>query len=434
VCAGAICAAAAIAVAVACIPELPSDAPSDASNEAAAGGMVEGTGASGSGDGTGSVGNDDDDGGDDGGGDGQGPLGPFCGDGLIDLDAGEQCDPGPGGSTTCVHCMMQCPDGGIFWEANNHCYQMAAPSAQLQPASGTQATASDECTVLGRTTHVVTFGSHKEYARVGDGFDAGPLWVGLYGIPPKQEYYALNPLEPGWAPTCSGCYAQTLDAGTQLPPAVSGDKSVAFCVQAVPGAGMHTWQAIKCTGVNPKLRVLCESEPEGLFAHPSGNGMYVISLVYTEDRKQYLFDPNPVYPDMADANCRSAGGRLVVLETREEREQLWKALGPVTPQNQPFFFWIGLSQGDAGRLDAPWTWDDGTPAEVYASPWGENEPRTTGVGLTTRAYLQHSATPTLVSDDTLAQNDMPLLSYGGGALPYVCEFELRRRDGGAFDQ
>src|SRR5688500_7454739 len=49
-----------------------------------------------------------------------------CGDGFIDDDAGERCDPGEAvaTSTTCIDCAIQCT-GGFIDPESGHCYFLA---------------------------------------------------------------------------------------------------------------------------------------------------------------------------------------------------------------------------------------------------------------------------------------------------------------------
>ncbi|MDP9151188.1 MAG: hypothetical protein M3O36_14770, partial [Myxococcota bacterium] len=95
------------------------------------------------------------------------PSGPTCGDGYIDVESGEECDPGTsltgvavlGGCT--ADCRMQCP-AGLVWTKNGHCYQLAsATAAGLQEAIR-------GCSSL--AAHVVTFASEAELSAIADFF------------------------------------------------------------------------------------------------------------------------------------------------------------------------------------------------------------------------------------------------------------------------
>jgi hypothetical protein len=161
-------------------------------------------------------------------------------------------------------------------------------------------------------------------------------------------------------------------------------------------------------------------------------------LVWTYGKKTYVYGFNPLPADAAEQTCRALGGRLIVLRSRDEREQLWKELVNQSFVPTPVSVWIGLSKGpvsgvaDAGidgdASDAAsgggtasgWIWDDDASADAYPSPWGWGRPHT---GESTRAYL-YSEQPA-ASDNTLARNDGPMPA----ALPYVCELDVG--DGGA---
>jgi hypothetical protein len=111
------------------------------------------------------------------------------------------------------------------------------------------------------------------------------------------------------------------------------------------------------------------------------------------------------------------GGRLLVLESREEREQLWRELSRLT-LSQPRL-WIGLSPVGVSTVDAGgdggaafWVWDDGTRTDApdaHPLPWGIGEP-----AMTSRALLTYETQRPI--DNTLAETDDTAV-----ALPYVCQ-------------
>jgi hypothetical protein len=120
--------------------------------------------------------------------------------------------------------------------------------------------------------------------------------------------------------------------------------------------------------------------------------------------------------DDAENDCRSMGGTLVVLQSRDEREQLWRELSRLPPGNggTPAFIWIGLSLADGGSPDAgPWVWDDDAAADAYPSPWGDGQPS----GVFGRAYLtQNIQLPPI--DDSLGRN---ALKDPATKFQYVCQ-------------
>ncbi len=334
-----------------------------------------------------------------------------CGDGFIDLAAGEQCDP-PGapdaGSLGCsAKCQVLC--SGLRWSLNNHCYELM-PAA----ASSLQGEASSRCANFRGGGHVVTFASEGEldavtrYLAVADG---GPFWVGLWQAPDK--FNSVNAYEPGWSPSCPGCYAHTPAPKAPLPrsPEAVADQTAVGCVEGFTDPAKGAWDQYPCSG-SAALRVVCEHEPEGVHSSPCEAGI-CIDLVATYSTKTYVYQPAMSTWTDAEAQCRGLGGTLVVLQSRDEREQLWRELSrlPVPPPR----IWIGLAPGPvpSGDGGTTWIWDDGTNgegADAYPSPWADGQP-----SGSTPAFLSHSSTQPPV-DDTLAHTDATVR-----ALPYVCQ-------------
>jgi hypothetical protein len=337
---------------------------------------------------------------------------PGCGDGYIDLAQGEQCDPGDAGSSGCTStCRVLCPRG-LVWPNNNHCYQLAATSQRSLTPEG----ASLLCTDLGG--HVVTFASEDEFQRVANHFqavDAGLFWVGLQIS--GNAYLSLGAYEPGWGTKCSGCYAYTVDASQGLPRSdASAPTTGQGCVAASTAIQVTSWMTYPCNA--PPTHVICEREPSGVQSKECDAGV-CIDLVATHGAKRYAYQAAPVKADVAETMCHGLDGGLVVLQSRDEREQLWHELSKLQPP--PLRVWIGLHLVDGGATDggAAWVWDNGVvanDADAYPSPWGNAQP--VADGPTPRAYLSSAApftSPTF--DDTLAHNDDRTVT----TLPYVCE-------------
>jgi|HubBroStandDraft_2_1064218.scaffolds.fasta_scaffold04290_5 hypothetical protein len=329
-----------------------------------------------------------------------------CDDGYIDLSIGEQCDPGPtagdAGLAGCSdQCKMLCPEGFV-WPQNNHCYESAAGSADTLDME-----AVNRCAAMGG--HVVTFASEAEFQAVSQSFDVGGFWVGL--APSDPPYDSVVAYEPGWSTTCSGCFAHTADPTQALARFdADPDSGTEDCVQGVTGADAGPWLKYACTG-GAALHVLCEREPVGFQSQQCDAGV-CIDLVATFGTKRYVYQDEPASPDAAQQACQSLGGRLVTLDSRDEREQLWLELSKLTEAVSPTAIWIGLSVGADGG--SAWTWDDGEPLDARPSPWGDREPHAPSTTTSPRAYLEHFATPPL--DDTLARNEGPVAT-----LPFVCE-------------
>lgn len=340
--------------------------------------------------------------------DAQSPPNPRCGDGIIQLSRGEQCDPGvtlapdaTSGACT-ADCKMACGDAGFVWKGNNHCYTL-----DPRPAGSLDEVASGYCTQIG--AHIVTFASDTELGEVVTNVNpGGPFWVGFDPfVGEANEYTALAQFEPGWSPTCPGCYAQTADATAPLPGSPQG------CVEALsePDA---SWQQYPCSDAG-KIRVICEREPTGTIAERCDGGV-CIDVVWTFGQKSYLFVSGSQKASAAgaEAYCQSFGGSLVVLQSRDEREQLWRELGKASV-GQPGSFWIGLS-----NRHGSWIWDDDAGLDAYPSPFGANPSGGNG----SQAYLSWtSALPTPVNQ-TLAHDDVAATTV----LDFVCQ--LPPTDGG----
>jgi hypothetical protein len=355
-----------------------------------------------------------------------GPVAGYCGDGFIDPVAGEQCDPGTipgeGGIAGCSSdCQVECP-GGLVWNRNNHCYQMAGTAFALQTDTFGFPSAAGLCQSEG--SHVVTFASQDELEAVVGQFDAGTFWVGLQTG--SAGYDSVVPYEPGWSATCPGCFAVTSDAGLAPYSDPLADGGTANCV-AAPGDPTQPWQQYPCS-MTPRFRsapvqVICEFEPVGRRSTPCEAGT-CIDVVATYLTKRYVFVENSLSADDAASSCATLGGTLVVLETPEEREQLWLELSRLTAVS-PGAIWIGMSEVEGAGGQSPWQWDDGESELAYPSPWGDMQPargrpfgspRNPGGSFTTRrAFLWHQSG----EDDTLAHNDYPF-----AALPYVCELAV----------
>jgi len=349
-----------------------------------------------------------------------GPPAPLatCGDGIIDLAAGEQCDPGPGAGDAGIggcspSCQMQCSAGAPPWSVNHHCYQLARPA---RASSFRSASA-----ICAGAAHVVTFASEEEFQfalpLAGGG---SPFWIGISTGSPSSSPYSEAPFEPSWSLGCPGCYAHTVVPDADLPafPDAGVEGGVLDCLVALSDPS-QPWQQYPCRGLpGEALDVVCELEPVGRQSKSCEAGI-CIDLVKTHGAKGYVYHANRATPDSASRACVALGGRLVVLQSRDEREQLWRELSRLTVA--PSAVWIGLSQVSPASFQVPagtWAWDDHSPADgpgAYPSEWAIGQPRRAG---TTRAFLYHDSHAPAI-DDTLARNE-PTLTISG-TLPYVCE-------------
>jgi hypothetical protein len=329
------------------------------------------------------------------------PPSSRCGDGIVDLSRREQCDPGPFGDAAASNgctasCQVDC-DGGFVWDRNNHCYSVALGAA------GALLIANNVC---GTTGHVVTFSSEEELDAVVSALDAGTFWVGMQqGI---AKYVSLVHLEPGWEPGCAGCFAHTPNPNAPLPGPDAATVGPA-CVEGFSDLDA-SWREIACSGLTLRERpaVVCEREPAGRLWRTCDAGE-CFDLRFTWPRKTYVLLRDSAGPDYARSACAALGGILVVLESRDEREQLWKELAtiPGLLGTGAYGFLIGLATDDAGA----WTWADDAGRDADPPPWAFRQPRDGG----TQAYLYENAGTAPAVDDTLAH------SAAAPAWPYVCQ-------------
>jgi hypothetical protein len=356
---------------------------------------------------------------------------PFCGDGLIQLglgapsdatasDAGggvvakEECDPTDAGALGCTRvCTVDCVSGYVDPDTN-HCYQAGGKASSYKDAI-------DECAKIG--SHVVTFSTDDERNKVLDAGLNGSafFWVGLAQDPTALAYTAAATGEPGWAQgnplPCTGCFARVGNA-TQIPKRPDAGGGQLPCVG--DGKGQGTWFQIPASLPNPStgaIGVLCEREPPGLSHEPCEAGT-CIAIKDTASRKRYVVPRGDGTAAEAEEACKRFGpvGRLVVLETREEREALMKEVSRVLAESGasgtvPATVWIGLSR--TTDRDASWLWENGSTETSYPVVWGDKEPKPAAppvarayVGLDSKDY-----------DIQLAHADAP-----EKRRPFVCEY------------
>lgn len=271
-----------------------------------------------------------------------------CGDGFIDDDAGESCDPGDASAASCTDCNVRCPGGKVDPESG-HCYYLAE--------AGTYQQAILACA----GGHVVTLESDREAAIV-DGLTSSPYWVGVSYQAAIGGYRAEVTTEPGFPADggCTGCYVRSLersDGGTD-------------CVVARDGG----WSLSACDPTT--ATVVCEREAPGQRSFYC-QGPWCSTIPFTLNAKRYLLYLDTAARTAEDAARECAqyeGGRLVTFDSREERAQLVREIIRVLGEEAPTFTaWIGVAS-DGGT----WTWDDGTVVDDAGrpSPWGAGQPST----------------------------------------------------------
>jgi hypothetical protein len=308
-----------------------------------------------------------------------------CGDGVIDLDAGEECDPGEAGAAVgCGACKVECAGGSID-RATGHCYYAAARAASI-------AAAVTACRDAGG--HVTTFASETEMGFVADASPSDDFWVGISRSPflgPSAYAPPSGSIEPGWSPSCAGCYAHIpADSG-----AIPGDPSVGTgdCILARKNAALP-WVQVACESPSTPRGTICEREPPGSRSVFCIGGV-CFDVPATAGIKRYLLVPNAVRADDARGSCETAEGTLVAFDSREEREQVAREVALPRVAAAVDSFWIGLATGGDG---GPWAWEG--DASTALLPWGEREPVLPGgrafvriVPTTTDSELAHAAGP-----------------------------------------
>jgi hypothetical protein len=349
------------------------------------------------------------------------PPPPLCGNGLIDRDAGEACDPGEAGAVGCTAtCKIDCGDGGLVDEATAHCYFL--PAEQQRDYMN----ASMDC--LMASAHPVTFTSPRELDVVAAWAPTAlpGFWIGFVKSSDSAGYIADSPHdEPGWEATnCTGCYAATFDGGIPRSAAFdAGTATACVIAPAVPKLGDKPWLQWTCDAVGTGPRTVCEREPPGSSTQAC-NGAFCVDLAFTHGAKRYLLFAQPATGDAAEAQCAQfPGGLLVTLDSPEEREELWSEIASADPSITQI--WIGLAlDADAG---GSWTWSDGTPLGADGGPpvpWGDKQPVDGGAS---RAYLQRLAAQDVV-DNQLAQNFNHTPPMADAAvpvsLPFVCQLPV----------
>ncbi len=317
-------------------------------------------------------------------------VGPPCGDGVIDIEAGEQCDPGSldAGAQCTSTCAIVC-DGGLYDERTGHCYTAAGREV-------TYTIAKASCQALGG--HVVTFASEDEYTKIVT-WNPTAFWIGLAFDDQGLAWMTPSGVEPGWLQPlrCPGCYAH-LEAGATIFPQ-GGFAKPQPCL--VGSQLLPQWAQYPCTFV---LGAICEREPLGSYAQNCLGGR-CITLRATFGTKRYVYVSTPATAASAKSSCIENGGTLVVLETREEREQLAHELLHLVPAT-PTAVWIGLTRKS---VIEPWLWEDRQALEAHPIVWGDREPKVRGLSAA-------MAIKPGIFDTQLARAD-----DGTSLLTYVCE-------------
>ncbi len=292
-------------------------------------------------------------------------VGPWCGNGLIEYDAGEECESNGSTSGCTDACAMTCD--GYKDDASFHCYYVVPQHARtIFAARG-----------LCKKSNLVHFGSQDEHNAVLQNLKAlrdtggyAPFYVALQQATGTRITTRWEPLVAGvagWSPTCPGCYQGVVTLDTDQPDA--GDAGCACqnalqCAssmgrtQATPGGQIAP---IGCVSERP-LGVVCERNPSGNHTKlcPEVGGI-CITLASTHHKKSYVLTSQEVRPPEVDATCARIGATAVVFDTSLEREEIAEAVSELG--DSAYKFWIGLS-----KTGGKWMWADGVAGDFGNRP------------------------------------------------------------------
>ncbi len=276
-------------------------------------------------------------------------IGPVCGNGLIEYDAGEECE--PNGSTNdhaCVDCKVVC--SGYKSPTSLHCYYVPSQRANTVLA------AQGACRGGSELIHLGSGPEHNALVEnlIVDGGSLGPFYVALQEVTGEKLQPRWEPLVagvPGWGPGCPACYAGGLllmkgrtDGGT------AGECGCSTQCAAASGVGPIV--PIGCRlDAGQNLRVVCERTPPGRHAAECDAGTCIV-IASTHDHKRYTLVRRDVTGADAVAACGAIGASLATFKTHGEREEIAQAITELG--SDTFKFWIGLEKRGSG-----WFWQDG---------------------------------------------------------------------------
>jgi hypothetical protein len=338
----------------------------------------------------------------------------FCGDGVINPDAGEECDPGPDASaaallacplTPAPGCQVgNCPsDGGTFAfsdPASHHCYFSMNDTTDITTAAAI---------CVANLAHVVRFVSAREVELVAPRAPTSPFWVGLRETAlDSGSWVAPEPTdEPGWSQGCGGCFAQ-VNGGT-IAPSTGPDPlaNIGECVVAANDTST-LWTQSPCKAVSHET--MCEREPVGTRTTPCAYGA-CFTVAATVTSKRYVLYGSREPASGAISVCQTLGGQLAAFDSPEEREQVGYEIGRQTVIDGGSMgvgdYWIGLGS-DAGV----WTWDGPQAGTLSPLPWAVGQPSASDAGL--RAYVtvqSETLNSELATVDTQGASHYPLCQY-----------------------
>jgi cysteine-rich repeat protein len=330
------------------------------------------------------------------------PAVALCGNGHIDPE--EFCDPGTTANPGCSsQCQIVCPLPDYLDSTSNHCYFPVT-------AAGTFDDSTTQTSVCSQAkAHVVTYVDDSEVGNVvqnvvspfASTWPRKPLvWAGQYGSTPAGPFSSTAPYEPGWVgSSCAGCFMYGVSGSASLPVLDGGvEASAPFAVVDMNPSTTNGGGTMAVASAIAKGEIICEREPVGARAAPcatvdAGDGALCFDIVATATRKNYVYNPSSMTAPQAAAYCASLvpSGALVIFESAPEREQVIYELTQLQllvthPVPPPAQFWIGLKSSEtcaatsSSHTCPEWVWADGTLAPPSSSGssrpsvWANHEP------------------------------------------------------------
>ncbi len=283
-------------------------------------------------------------------------IGPFCGNGLIEYDVGEECEPNGSAIGCSSDCKVTCE--GYKDEASLHCYYLSPQRAR------TVFSARGVC----KDSNLVHLGSQDEHdvvmrnlRTVADGGVIPAFYVALQeqasGV--KTTAARWEPLVAGvagWSMTCPGCYEGVVTLASAQPDAGDGGcacENALQCASSSSGGGIAP---VGCVA-EKSMTVVCERNPSGThITQCKDAGGTCIALASTHAKKRYVLVPQQVSPGAVKETCSQLGGTPAIFDTTLEREEIAEAVSELG--GSAYSFWIGLTMIGAGE-NKHWIWADG---------------------------------------------------------------------------
>jgi lectin-like protein len=119
-----------------------------------------------------------------------------CGNGVVDVDADEECDDGPSTAHGCTQCKVDCDEPGAFKDpATAHCYWVPESTQSFFESSVVcELSAGGRLATVTSATELGLIGTHVE----------GTVWIGATALGKNGEVVWLDDEPWGYAPWAPG--------------------------------------------------------------------------------------------------------------------------------------------------------------------------------------------------------------------------------------